>query len=178
MWIKKSVCSNFHFMGSPTHMKQELKEPDSPKAGARLWPIYINCVLGRKFWNFIFVVSEGGKNREDDCTNWNPSKRFRVLGFTLLLMILSVRYFSYRTISSYNIVNNVDGNNTQEGSNLASSSCSSIPIVIESCKAIWGLLKNLNIWVQNREFLAYLHYSWPPKREHIVRVRFILCFEY
>ena len=23
MWIKKSVCSNFHFMGSPTHMKQE-----------------------------------------------------------------------------------------------------------------------------------------------------------
>ena len=30
-------------------------------------------------------------------------------------MILSVRYFSDRTISSYNIVNNVDGNNTQEG---------------------------------------------------------------
>ena len=148
-------------MGSPTHMKQELKEPDSPKAGARLWPIYINCVLGRKFWNFIFVVSEGGKNREDDCTNWNPSKRFRVLGFTLLLMILSVRYFSYRTISSYNIVNNVDGNNTQEGSNLASSSCSSAPIVTESCKAIWGLLKNLNIWVQNQEVLRLHRFGAP-----------------
>ena len=36
MCIKKSARSNFHFMGSPTHMKQELKEPDSPKAGARL----------------------------------------------------------------------------------------------------------------------------------------------
>ena len=95
-------------------------------------------------------------------------------------MILSVRYFSDRTISSYNIVNNVDGNNTQEGTitsqilgqakrlgiveqlcscllsrgtNLASSSCSSAPSVNESCKAIWGLLKNFNIWVQNREFL-------------------------
>ena len=93
-------------------------------------------------------------------------------------MIFFVRYFSDRTISSYNIVNSVDGNNTREGSNLASSSCSSVPSVNESCKAIWGLLKNLNIWVQNRDFLAYLQYSWPPEREHIVRVRFIPCFEY
>ena len=89
-----------------------------------------------------------------------------------LLMILYGMYFCDRTISSYNIVNNVDGNNTQEGtimsqilgqakslgtveqlclcltstgSNLASGSCSSAPVAAEACKAIWGLLKGLNI---------------------------------
>ena len=94
------------------------------------------------------------------------------LGFTLLLMILCVGYFSDRTVSFDNTINNVDGNNAHEGtimsqnsthakwfdtieqlclclpsigSNLASGSCSSAPVAAEACKAIWGLLKGLNI---------------------------------
>jgi fused-like protein len=77
-----------------------------------------------------------------------------------------------KIISSDNTTNAVDGNSTQEGtimsqilgqaknlgtveqlclcltstgSSLASGSCSSAPVAAEACKAIWNLLKGLNI---------------------------------